>query len=97
MVATYVVPLLAYLPVSFKRLIKTNFTSADQAASNLLKLALDRDGSFSDAGGKAFAWGLEEVPLAADAQNAEYCLNLWKKSMTWAKLGEAEERIPLNS
>jgi hypothetical protein len=96
-VATYVVPLLAYLPLSFKRLIKTNFTNANQAARNVLKLALDREGRFSDAGGKAFAWDLEEVRLTADAQNMNYCSDLWKKSVTWAKLGEAGERIPLDA
>jgi hypothetical protein len=79
-----------------KRLINTNFTSADQAASNVLKLALGRDGNFTNAGGKAFAWGLEEVPLTVDAQNAEYCSELWRKSMIWAKLREDEEKIPLN-
>ena len=76
-----------------KRLINTNFTTADEAASNVLKLALDRDRNFADAGGKAFAWGLEEVPLTMDAQNAKYCSELWWKSMTWAGLGE---KIPLN-
>jgi hypothetical protein len=77
-------------------LVKTNFTSANQAASNVLKLALDREGNFAGAGGKAFAWALEEVPLTEDAQNAEYCSELWKKSMTWARLGEGGEGIPLN-
>jgi hypothetical protein len=96
-VATYVVPLLAYLPPSFKRLIKTNFTNANQAARNVLKLALDREGRFSGAGGKAFAWDLEEVRLTADARNANYCSDLWTKSVTWAKLGEAGERILLDA
>ena len=82
--------------MSLKRLVNTNFTSANQAASNVLKLVLDRDGNFADAGGKAFAWGLEEVPLTADARNAEYCSELWKKSMKWAKLKEGGEKFPLN-
>jgi hypothetical protein len=77
-------------------LVNTNFTSANQAASNVLKLVLDRDGNFADAGGKAFAWGLEAVPLTVDARNAEYCSELWKKSMTWARLGEGGQEIPLN-
>jgi len=82
--------------MSLKRLVNTNFTTANQAASNVLKLALGRDGYFADVGGKAFAWGLEEVPLTVDARNAEYCSELWRKSMTWARLGEDEEKIPLN-
>jgi hypothetical protein len=82
--------------MSLKRLVKTNFTSANQAAINVLKLVLGKDGNFADAGGKAFAWGLEEVPLTVDAQNAEYCSELWRKSMTWARLGEDGEKVPLN-
>ena len=89
------VPLLAYLPLSFKKLVRTNFTSATQAASNVLTLVLDRDVSFSDAGGKVFAWGLKEVPLTLDARNEKYCSDLWKKSMAWARLGEGEEKVPL--
>jgi hypothetical protein len=91
-----VLPFLSYLPLSFKRLVKTNFTSANQAASNVLKLVLDRDGTFSGAGGKSFAWGLEEVPLTADAQNIEHCSILWEKSMAWAKLGAGGEKAPLD-
>jgi hypothetical protein len=91
-----VLPLLSYLPLAFKRLVKTNFTSANQAASNVLKLVLDKDGSFSDPGGKAFAWGLEEVPLTAEARNAGYCSDLWRKSMGWARLGEGNEKVPLS-
>jgi hypothetical protein len=93
--ANFVLPLLSYLPTSLKKLVNTNFTSANQAASKALKLVLDRDGNFADARGKAFAWGLEEVPLTLDARNAECCSELWKKSMTWARLGEGGEEIPL--
>jgi hypothetical protein len=82
--------------VSVKRLVKTNFTSAKQAASNVLKLVLDRDESFSDAGGKAFAWELEEVHLTAYARNPEYCSDLWKKSMAWARLGEGNDKVALS-
>lgn len=95
-VATYVVPLLAHLPLSLKRMVKTNFTSANHAASNVLKLVLDRDGAFSAAGGRAFAWGVEEVPLTADALNEEYCSELWKKSMEWVGVAEDDLRLLLN-
>lgn len=88
-------PLLIHLPVPLKRLIKTNFTSADEAARNVLKLVLDRNRSFLDASGKAFAWGLEEMPLPADAQNAELCAELWKKSVAWAKIRESKETVLL--
>ena len=77
-------------------MVKTNFTSAKQAASNVLRLTLDTDESFSDAGGKAFAWGLERVSLAADANNAEYRSDLWLKSMVWARIQEGGERLPLD-
>jgi hypothetical protein len=80
----------------FKRLVKTNFTSASQAASNVLKMVLDRDGSFSDAGGKAFAWGLQEVSITADACNLEHCSKLWEKSTAWTRLGEGHKKVPLS-
>lgn len=76
-------------------MVKTNFTSATQAADNVLKLVLDRHGNFSDAGGKAFAWGLEQVPLTVDARNEKYCADLWKKSIEWTKLGEGDDRVLL--
>ena len=62
----------------------------------MLKLVLDRDGSFADAGGKAFAWGLEEAPLTVDARNAEYCSRMWQKSIAWARLGEGDGSVLLN-
>jgi hypothetical protein len=69
----------------------------NQAARNTLELALDREGNFSDAGGKAFAWHLEEARLTVDARNASNCADLWKKSMAWAKLGESGERLLLGT
>jgi hypothetical protein len=62
----------------------------------VLKMVLDRDGSFSDAGGKAFAWGLKEVSVTADACNIEHCSKLWEKSMVWTKLGEGNKKVPLS-
>src|SRR5436309_2993342 len=44
--ANFVLPLLSFLPTSLKKLVNTNFTSADQAAGNGLKLVLDRNGNF---------------------------------------------------
>lgn len=62
----------------------------------MLSLVLDKERSVSDVGGKAFAWALQEVPLTADARNAEYCSHLWKKSMAWAGLEESDEKVPLS-
>jgi hypothetical protein len=79
--ASYAVPALSYLPSPIKRRAKTNFTSSTQ---------------FTDAGGKMFAWGLEEVPLPADMQNEKYRRDLWKRSMTLSGIGDDGVEVPLN-
>jgi hypothetical protein len=94
--ASYAVPALSYLPSPIKRRAKTNFTSSTQAAEEVLKLALDKDQEFIDAGGKMFAWGLEEVPLPADMQNEKYRRDLWKRSMTLSGIGDDGVEVPLN-
>lgn len=96
MLASYAVPALSYLPTAIKRLAKTNFTSAAQAADYVLKLVLDREGRLKDAGGKMFAWGLDEVSLPADARNEEYRRELWRRSLALAGFGENGENVPLN-
>lgn len=95
--ASYAVPALAYLPTPIKRRTKTNFTSSNQAAEKVLTLALDKNEKFRDAGGKMFAWGLEEAPLSADMQNQKHRRDLWESSVTLSGIGDDGAEVPLNT